>query len=398
MSDQLEISFLLEQIRNGQKKKRQISEIWKKGSRFFRGDQRDTDGHGDVHEFHSGGTLEAGRDSTINLEFSRIKALLPNLIFKSPKIIAEARRKNADQRTIDFADVSEEVLNYIIHEQHSKKQLKIGVLEALLKNHGVIKIDWDSARNLPRLTRLPLDNVVINEDATDDPESIRFVAVKIQMSFSDLKADPNLKQDGVMKLLESGGTSTTTQAGKIQDSREHQIREQRTFTLWEVWMRGQAPDVTFGMPEEMKQEIKQSVEGVKDEDKAAVIVTDKGEIQEGRIPDDEDPAKREFSPLANRLVTFAEGFPFILRDELWPFALDHDDFPFSFLKFNFDPDDYWAFPDFKVLKPLQDTINWIGGFIMNRIQRSSTDKVMLDSSLSDNQKDQLMSCFLECCS
>lgn len=385
MSEQLEIEHLLKQIRAGKRKKLGIEKVWKKGSRFFRGQQRSDD---TLHEKLS----EAGRDATVNLEFSRIKALLPNLIFKSPKVLASARRKNSPKRLIDFADVSQEVLNYTFQEQNSKKQTKITVLEALLKNVGVVKIDWDAARRLPRITKIPIDNVVINEDATDDPESWRFIAVKIQMTFADLKADLNLKQDAVAKLLASGGTVKSTSSGKIDDPRKDTTFEERTFDLWEVWKRGEAPDVTFGMPEQLKEQIKKSVEGVPEEDRAAVIVTDKGEIAEARIPEDgEDPAKRAFSPFANRLVTFAEGFPFMLRDEVWPFAMDHDEFPFSFLKFNFDPDDVWAFPDFKILKPLQDTINFIGQFIMNRMQTSSTDKVLMDTSLSDLQKSQLMS-------
>jgi hypothetical protein len=340
-------SYYWEQIKKAKDDRNPYEEARERVRRQYMGDYSDQ-----FREAGGDADAEAGTTqdtASLSLVFSTNKTVQPYLYYKNPTISARSSAYPGLAKCIEkFAD-------YLHREQPYKSVTKDCVQFADLYGMGCIASEWDSVRGLPTRRAVPMKNIVVNPDATSDKRSIRWVAERFVENIRVLKSNPNIKHKDKLKP-----------AGPRTDERDLKSTENHQQVVdmlddvvkgWKIWIRNDSP---------------------------------------GLVPE-EDPKKQKGYPeekigtVNNRMIMIVDESPYIHMDVPWPHVFDHDEFPYTFLRFNSEEGSFWGFSDYTVTKGLQNYINWVWSFVLRKVRKSCTTKTLYNQTMSPDVIERLRS-------
>lgn len=287
------------------------------------------------------GKFPGGKDGerqgvSVNQTFAYIMMVSAMLYAQSPSIEVEPR-DGGDASSFEpvagmfggdpqnarraFADGLEGYLNYSWEEQDCDRQCNAGIFETLARGQAVSKASWDYRREMHRVDTLRRDEVFVDPHARFAMAQCDYIIHTSVMKFD--KAREFFEPFGVrlenpnFKLSGLDGLEAEKVRGLVQSEADQ-------FKFYEIWCKaGDKRHIYYATP----------------------------------------------------------GSNAWLFQRDWPFALDQDDFPFSFLHFNTQfcgiQD---AFPEIAVVDGLQDMYEEAMEFNRRHVLRSMAQTVLLDKA------------------
>jgi predicted SnoaL-like aldol condensation-catalyzing enzyme len=301
-----------------------IDRAWK----YYRGDQWGTN---DLFG------IESYKDRVVdNVVFANIRAIVPRLNFRNPKINIRAKREpfRTDKGIFDTIAASaywEVVLNYYYKELKIKREAKKCLYDALLSPWGIMELGYSLKTEAVESDEEDgLINELIKEDSPyvirRDPKDFRsdiegtdphlndarWIALKWIRTMNDIKNDPKMSNTTNLKPNFFTKTEFPNSGLKTNDTEETDENG--------IWAR----------------------------------------VQGWRIWDRK----------AHRMIDIvSEHDKFLRNDKEWP--IDIDGFPVEVLYFNENATDLYPIPDTWLYLPMQDELNRIGSLQLDHIRRIS---------------------------
>ena len=266
-----------------------------------------------------------GDRATMSVVYSSAKTIAPHLFFKNPSIAAES--ESAPER----AKIHKKFGGYLQVEQGYKEVMKAFVLFSLLDGGGAIISEFCPIKRIPRRRRISMENILVNPDATEDIKSVTWVAERFRVPIRKARANKAYKH---AKDIPVAATTLDedSHVGHIRDEELANLIDQATG--WRIWVRDENPGLVI--PRDATKQ--------------------KG-VESSRIDE-----------VKNRIITIFDDSPFIHQDDFWPFVMDHDETPITFMRFNLKEGTFWPFSDFSTNKNMQNFINWQLTFILRHMR------------------------------
>lgn len=289
-----------------------------------------------------------------NVVFANIRAIVPRLNHRNPKIYVKPKKKPFRTNDGVFDTIASSVyvellLNYYYKELQIKREARKCLYDALLSPMGIMELGYTLETEKIKDEELLDVNELIAEDSPycirrdpkdfrNDPEGIdsqlndsRWIALRWVKSLNDLKKNPKYSNTSSLK---SNFTVKTDFGSMVMGS--DSVVEPDASDMW-------------------------------------------GRVEGWDIWD-----KKE-----RRLITLVEGHDKFLRNEKsWP--LEYDGFPVETLYFNENATDFYPIPDSWMYLDLQDELNRVSSMQMSHIARISQRRyIARENALSTEEKYKL---------
>lgn len=313
-----------------------------------------------VNRFVKGGERQWGSDARAawgghrvvgNYMYPTVKVFLPHLVPRYPKAMILPRTA-AETIGSEEALVLEEKLAYNWREGRYLVELRKAAHEALVGGIGWLRIAWDEERGIPEVRHRKPHRVVVDPEAEEELYEAGWVAEKITMRIADLKDNPffknvdrldpknfrtNYSSKGPDGVIVSQGPQQVTGGGDPDLI--------SVIDIWLIWSR-----------------------------------RGKGRPHAAAEGDREEPLGN------NRLLCYAEGHDFWLHDGPWPLIFDHDEFPFRCLRFNYDPESFFAYGPMYPAVAAQEFVNFQLSFLLSHTKKGAAAKVVYDKNLINEEQ------------
>lgn len=292
--------------------------------------------------------------TTINLIFANIKAELPYLYFQNPNPIVNARRPEFELN----AFASQELLKYYTKENldvHLKKQIRLCILDSKFAGFGVAKVLYSPTYESNIDAGKP---ILLGHDELGDPIYLsdnegnligqdKDILIS-ELFFVERVAPTDILIDPECKNFPEKAKWIAQQIIKPLDYIKNNPIYKNTEDL--------GPNIN----------LKEILRGVTAE---VIRDTDEQRVQFYEIFDLEN----------NQILVLVDGgIKFIREDN---FTVN----PFAFLKFNEIPDKFYAIPDVRVEKPLQEDVNVGQSQMLNHARRASRKYYYEENTIDEEQ-------------
>jgi len=313
---------------------------------YYRGKQWDT----------GNWSIEAYRDKPVdNMVFSNIRAIVPRLNFRNPKIYVRPKKKPFRTKdgwfdTLSASASLEIILNYYYQELQIKREARKCLYDSLLSPFGIMELGYSLKTEKIKDEEEVEVNELIEEDSPycmrrapsdfrSDPEGTdpqmndaRWIALRWVKSLGDVKGDPKYSNTTSLKCNYKVKTDFNT--ANIRNREE--VNENEELGLW-------------------------------------------GRVEGWTIWD-----KR-----TRRIMDIVQGHDkFIRNEKSWP--LDLDGFPVEILYFNENSGDNYPIPDTWNYLDMQDELNRISSMQLDHIRRISQRRYLTrENALEEEQMRKL---------
>jgi hypothetical protein len=278
-----------------------------------------------------------GAKAAANYLYPTHKVLLPHLIPRHPRGLM-LPAPAATPEVAESIHVLEEKVAYDWREGRYLRECRKAVNETLMGGTGWVRVAWDEERQIPEVKHVKPTKVVVDPEAEEELSEAGWVAQQVTMRVADLKADEFFSNTEKLKPETFG---SGYEKGDIGASLSRFMAESlSTVRVWFIWSR-------------------------------------RGE---GR-PHAPSEKEQEEALGDNVLLCYAEGHDFWLHKSPWPLSFDHDEFPFRALRFNYDPDKFYAYGPMQPALALQDFLNWQVAFLIQHTKKGAVVKVVYDKGM-----------------
>lgn len=270
-----------------------------------------------------------------NVVFANIRAIIPRLNFKNPKIFVRPKRRPFRQGegyfdTIQASAFIELLLNYYYKILDIKRQSRLCLLDALLSPWGIMELGYTLKTEKVQSDELIEINELIAEDSPfcvrrdpkdfrSDPEGVdsrlndaRWIALRWVRSLDDVKKDPRFSNTSSLK--------DNFQLKTNFDASTSGLSSRDTHTDYGLWGRIEGWDIW-------------------------------------------DRKTRRI------MTTVDEHEKFLRNEDEWP--LDLEGFPVETLYFNENSTDVFPIPDTWLYMPMQDELNRVASMQLDHVRRIS---------------------------
>lgn len=289
-----------------------------------------------------------------NVVFANIRAIVPRLNHRNPKIFVKPKKKPFRTNgglfdTIASSVYVELLLNYYYKELQVKREARKCLYDALLSPFGVMELGYTVETEKIKDDELIETNELISADA---PYCIR-------RDPKDFRSDP----EGIDSQLNDSRWIALRWVKPLNDIKKNP-RFSNTSSL--------KPNFT------VKTDFGSRVMG-----SDSVVDPDSGDMW-GRVEGWDIWDRKE-----KRILTVVEGHDRFLRnDKSWPLELDG--FPVEILYFNENATDFYPIPDTWMYLDLQDELNRVSSMQMSHIARISQRRyICRENSLTQEEKYKL---------
>lgn len=270
----------------------------------------------------------------INLIYSHIKSTLPMLYFQNPHFYVRPTRSEYKET----APIAEAVLNYYVRVSKLKREFRLSTLDALFLI-GIIKTGYD-----PIFTDNPNKGKFINMGVDDEGNPISII---------DPETGKALIEPNEFLLKEMFFSKRVSPKNMLFDPEYKNFIEDNNWVAEEVIERLDDVKENEYFNKSMRDDLKETHVSEKD-----VYFT--GGSQMGEVQDDLKRVRliHIYDFKDEKFRIYAEGqsdeVMFLYEDDT-PDGMDLH--PYSFLKFNEVPDEWYPLTEVEVLMPIQDEFN-----------------------------------------
>jgi len=290
--------------------------------------------------------------TTANRMSPLMHGYMASLLFRQPNVVGRPTRGGpgfAERAQLDAA-----LLNYIGRETNIQQEFHLGIQDGVKTGVGWWETLVDKERGIPRAYWRNVHDVVVDPDADTTLESAAWVAVRETMNIDDARKEfddktlmPNAKSRADHDPVNTRATSVGPAKDAPQD--EKNCLEDKII-IYRVWVRGDKPDIS-----------------------------DDADITAG-------PQGRMLILADNR------GDDGPIKDEPWPFVLDHDAFPLVLVRPQLVSGRLLSYSPLKAGYMLQRHINWATTYIATQMRRTSQRKHLIPKELiGEDELEKMMS-------
>lgn len=270
----------------------------------------------------------------INLIYSHIKSTLPMLYFQNPHFYVRPTRSEFKEN----APLAEAVLNYYVRVSKLKREFRLSTLDALFLV-GIVKTGYD-----PIFTDNPNKGKSINMGVDDEGNPISVI---------DPETGQALIEPDEFLLKELFFSKRVSPKNILFDPEYKNFVEDHNWIAEEVIERLDDVKENEYFPKNIRDQLKETHIGEKN-------VYFSGGSQMGEVQDDLKRIRlvHIYDFKNEKFRIYAEGqeddLGFLYEDDT-PDGMDLH--PYSFLKFNEIPDEWYPLTEVEVLMPIQDEFN-----------------------------------------
>lgn len=307
------------------------------------------------------------QSTAVPLHGKLFQSLFPAVAARYPKF-GYRMAENADELAEERAKVATRLLDYCWRECDLQQQMRFVVGEAMPFGLAIAEIGIDAERDVPTFTWHQTRRVLFDAECREEPsmKHHRWIGIELFMPLATATE-------------RFGGHKFTPVTDRDEDEEEQtwddEIVEQSVQArVLKVYMRGDNPHT-------------------KDANLKAKTKVGK-KVKAGDVPPDaaQDEAVYDGN---NRIVWFeysGDGNLKFLKEEPWPYVLDHDEFPIEVLKLTLDTQKFYPYSIFSPVHSLQVQANWGQTRVNTTMHRASQTKVLVSkSAVSQPELDKLLS-------
>lgn len=297
--------------------------------------------------------------TTDNRMYALVNGYLATTVYRRPNVNAKPPRQSKED--MRKAQVDQLYLNYCLREGQYERHQRLSTYDAIVYGAGCREMRLDKERGgIAKAEWRSIEDVVVDPHANTVESSVGWVAIRFTMNVKTARRiykAPTLQPDSKAKAQKDGPTYNSSHhvGGGLDEER---------VTLWRIWARGDDPGEKESEPDDGNV---QKVE--KGEGKAEENGSDGSDQATSKL---QDYLERH----GNRKFVVCGHHPEPLEDSPWPFVLDVDSFPVTFVRLHEVPGQFLPFSPLQPVKELQRQLNWSTTFLITQMRRISQQKLI----------------------